>query len=77
MGGHQGRQNGGRVEAEPVILAPVAAEGWAASAVGPETLVPSSFGTPVTLAPPEVVGPTNLLRPEAVEAHLILTFPSH
>ena len=41
----------GTVQSEPMILAPEATENWAASAMGPETLVPSSLGTPVTLAP--------------------------
>lgn len=52
-------------------------EGRVASAVGPESLVPSNLGTPVTLAPPVVAWPTDLPGPEAVEAHWILTFPSH
>ena len=39
-----------------MVLAPEAAENWAASAMGPETLVPSSLGTPVTLAPTHGVG---------------------
>lgn len=51
MGRHQRRQNVGTVQSEPMILAPEATENWAASAMGPETLVPSSLGTPVTLAP--------------------------
>ena len=34
-----------------MILAPEATENWAASAMGPKALVPSSLGTPVTLAP--------------------------
>ena len=43
VGGLQRRQNGGTVEAEPMILSPVPTENWAAAATGPETLVPPAL----------------------------------